>query len=98
MIARTLFVTDLDGTLLRGDRTLSHFTVSTIRSLIERGILITYATARTFQSTFKLTNQIDFKIPVITRNGTIIAGQVLKKEIRMRTFGICRENRFIRQV
>ncbi|MCH5291072.1 MAG: HAD hydrolase family protein [Treponema sp.] len=94
MIARTLFVTDFDGTLLRGDRTLSHFTASTIRSLIERGILITYATARTF----KLTNQIDFKIPVITRNGTIIASQVLKKEIRMRTFGICRENRFIRQV
>ena len=85
-MARTLFVTDLDGTLLRGDRTLSQFTVRTIRGLIERGILITYATARTFQSAFELTNQIDFRLPVITRNGTVIASQVLKKEIRVHSF------------
>jgi len=33
---KTLFVSDLDGTLLRSDETLSQFTIDTINGLTER--------------------------------------------------------------
>lgn len=77
---KTLYVTDLDGTLMRGDKTLSEFTVNTLNQLIDQGMLITYATARTFESAWEITKDIHFQIPVITRNGTVFADQILKKE------------------
>ena len=46
MDKNTLYVTDLDGTLLRSDATLSPYTVSTINRLTEQGLAFTYATAR----------------------------------------------------
>ena len=44
--AKTLYVTDLDGTLLRHDQTVSPFTAETINTLTSRGMLFSYATAR----------------------------------------------------
>ena len=82
----TLYVTDLDGTLMRNDKTLSGFTVSTINSLIDQGMLITYATARSFQSAFEITKDIKFRVPVITRNGTVLADQILKAETEISYF------------
>ena len=82
----TLYVTDLDGTLMRNDKTLSDFTVRTINSLIEQGMLITYATARSFHSAWEITKEIQFSIPVITRNGTVLANQILKKETEISYF------------
>ena len=43
---RTLYVTDLDGTLLRDDGTISPYTAQTLNRLISRGMLISAATAR----------------------------------------------------
>lgn len=83
---KTLYVTDLDGTLMRGDKTLSEFTVNTLNKLIDQGMLITYATARSFQSAWEITKDIHFKIPVITRNGTVFADQILKKETDISRF------------
>lgn len=77
---RTLYVTDLDGTLMRNDKTLSEFTVTTLNRLIGQGMLITYATARSFQSAWEITKDVHFKIPVITRNGTVFADQIRQKE------------------
>lgn len=78
--AKTLYVTDLDGTLLHNDKSLSDYTINTLNKLIEQGILITYATARSFQSAWEITHDIHFTIPVIARNGTVFANQILKKE------------------
>ena len=41
-----LIVTDLDGTLLRNDKTVSDFTIKTLQACRDRGILIAFATAR----------------------------------------------------
>lgn len=38
----TLYVTDLDGTLMRTDKTLSRYTLETVNRLIDEGMLITY--------------------------------------------------------
>lgn len=86
LIMKTLYVTDLDGTLMRDDKTISDRSVEMINRLIQEGILITYATARSIYSASEITEKINFKIPVITRNGTALADGVTKKEIEIEVF------------
>ncbi len=85
---RTLYVTDLDGTLMRNDMTISEESVRIINQLIDNGILITYATARSFHSAYTITKNIRFKLPVITRNGTTFADQIAVKEQETSFFSI----------
>lgn len=47
MKKKTLYVTDLDGTLLGSDSRLSHYTVEILNRLADEGIAVTPATART---------------------------------------------------
>lgn len=83
---KILYVTDLDGTLMHNDKTVSKNTIETLNKLIDKGMLITYATARSFQSAWEITKDIHFQIPVITRNGTVIANQMMKKETEILRF------------
>ena len=46
MTGRTLYVSDLDGTLLRSDERTSDYTNSVINRLTRHGMLFSYATAR----------------------------------------------------
>ena len=85
-IQNTLYVTDLDGTLMRRDETISGFTVQTLNRLIEEGMHITYATARSFHSAYRITRDIRFTAPVITRNGGVIADQIQRKETEILRF------------
>jgi len=85
---RTLYVTDLDGTLMKNDMTISEESVRIINQLIDSGILITYATARSFHSAYTITKNIRFKLPVITRNGTTFADQIVVKEQETSFFSI----------
>ncbi|MBO4864321.1 MAG: HAD hydrolase family protein [Eubacterium sp.] len=81
----TLYVTDLDGTLMRSDKTLSDNTVSIINGLISEGVLFTYATARSIQSSMEVTAGLKLRLPVISRNGTVLAdnstGKMTKKAL-----------------
>ena len=67
----TLYVTDLDGTLMRDDKTISDTTAAILNRLIGQGMPITYATARSIRSASVVTKEIHFQLPVITLNGTI---------------------------
>ena len=69
---KTLYVSDLDGTLLRRDETLSGYTVDTINALIERGMIFSDATARSLVTASKVTAGLSTKIPVIIYNGSFI--------------------------
>ena len=73
MNEKTLFVSDLDGTLMRGDETLSAYTVQAVNRLIEQGMAFTYATARSIESARVITGGLRMKLPVITRNGAVLA-------------------------
>ena len=66
---RTLYVTDLDGTLLRSSETTSDFTNQTINELVEKGMLFSYATARSYSTSAKVTRGLNAKIPLIVYNG-----------------------------
>lgn len=69
---KTLYVSDLDGTLLRSDQKTSLFTNDTINRLIEKGMMFSYATARSFSTAHKVTEGLTANFPVIVYNGTFI--------------------------
>lgn len=93
---KTLYVTDLDGTLMRDDKTISDESTAILNRLLARNILLTYATARSLSSASRITENISFKLPVIIRNGTILADPQTRKEIEISMFG--EELQRIRQV
>ena len=65
MDKNTLYVTDLDGTLLRSDATLSPYTISTINRLTEQGLAFTYATARSIESARPIAGELNLRLPAI---------------------------------
>lgn len=73
---KTLYVSDLDGTLLRSDEKTSDYTNRTIHELVERGMLFSYATARSFQTSHKVTKGLSAQIPLIIYNGSMTVGNV----------------------
>ena len=80
-------MTDLDGTLMRDDKTISNESVVILNRLFSQGIFLTYATARSLSSASEITKSISFNLPVIIRNGTILADPQSRKEIEISKFG-----------
>ena len=68
----TLFVTDLDGTLLTPDAVLPDGAVEAIWDLYRRGIRLTYATARTIRSAAFILEGLPFPAPVALMNGVLM--------------------------
>ena len=69
---KTLYVSDLDGTLLRSDISTSDYTNQTINRLAAQGMLFSYATARSYLTSTKVTRGLNAQIPLIVYNGTLI--------------------------
>lgn len=69
---RTLFLSDLDGTLLGSNQKASAFTTETINRLVREGMHFSYATARSFSTARKVTAGLDARIPLIVYNGAFI--------------------------
>jgi len=78
---KVLYISDLDGTLLRSDETISKTTASIINKLVNNGLLFSYATARSLVTSKHVTKGIEANIPVIVYNGTFImdyqSGEIL---------------------
>ena len=72
MTEKILYITDLDGTLLRNDATVSDFTKDTLNSMMKSGMIFSYATARAYATASKVTAGIDINVPVVVYNGTFI--------------------------
>jgi len=74
MKSKTLFVSDLDGTLLTPQATLRAGDADRINALTARGVQITFATARTIESAGKILADIRFAPdapPVSLMNGVL---------------------------
>ena len=69
-MARTLYVTDLDGTLLGPDGSLSEASAGLLAAAVERGVLVTCATARSWTTTQRVLGRFRFALPVVLYNGT----------------------------
>lgn len=70
-INRKTFLFDLDGTLLRSDKSISDYTSCTLRKCKEKGILIGIATARSERNSEKYISEINPDI-VISSGGALI--------------------------
>lgn len=69
----TLYVSDLDGTLLATDGAVSERSADLLNAVIDEGGLVTFATARSFASARGATKAVSFALPLITYGGTMVA-------------------------
>jgi hydroxymethylpyrimidine pyrophosphatase-like HAD family hydrolase len=68
----TLYITDLDGTLLRGDSSLSPYAVEALNRMIGEGLMFSVATSRARQTTHKLIGTLNLSLPVVLGDGVFI--------------------------
>ncbi|CAM3154043.1 HAD family hydrolase [Paenibacillus lupini] len=73
------YLTDLDGTLLRSDETMSDDTIEQLKEAIGAGIVFSYSTARSYTSSAKVTSDIPWRYPVVIYNGAMIYDPVEKR-------------------
>ncbi len=80
-----LYISDLDGTLLTSGQNISPKSLEIINGLTDRGMIFTYATARSIITARKVTAGLRVKYPVIVYNGAFImdnsTGERLVKNI-----------------
>lgn len=69
---KTLYVSDLDGTLLHSDRKVSEYSYTTLNKYMEEGLLFTFATARSIHSAKKVSAGLNTPYPLIVYNGTLV--------------------------
>jgi len=73
-VNKHLYITDLDGTLLRNDQSISPYSHNKLKQLInEKQVHFTVATARSYRYTKEVLSGIDIKLPVILKNGAVTA-------------------------
>lgn len=68
----TLYVSDLDGTLLGPQGRVTDFTARVINRLVDRGVRFTYATARSLYSSGAVTQGLTKRLPVVLYNGAFV--------------------------
>ncbi len=72
ILINTLYVSDLDGTLLDKDSNISEYSKAKITELMSKGMKFTIATARSWSSASKLVKDLNLTLPVATYNGAFI--------------------------
>ncbi|MBW8014825.1 MAG: Cof-type HAD-IIB family hydrolase [Planctomycetes bacterium] len=81
MSDKVIYVSDLDGTLLRNDGTISAYSRQKLVELIEAGVNITVASARSIPSLKHVLHDIPFRLPVIEINGAFITDFASSKHL-----------------
>ena len=86
MKAQTLYISDLDGTLLNRDSVVSPHSIEKINTLLQKGMLFTVATARTPATVVPLLQQLNLNIPAILMNGAVLYDIQQRRYIRSNGF------------
>lgn len=68
-----LYISDLDGTLLQPNGTLSTVSKKRLNNLIEEGMKFTIATARNYDSAHPILEGLNLKLPAVLFNGVYLA-------------------------
>ena len=79
---KTLYISDLDGTLLDATPKTSEYTNAVIKELHDNDIIFSFATARSYTTAKKVTRGLSMKYPAVVHNGTFIVdtqGKILAK-------------------
>lgn len=80
-MSKTLYLCDLDGTLLRSDERISEYTANTVNRFVREGGFFSYATARSFVTASKVTAGLTAEFPVICYNGAFIIDNATREPI-----------------
>ena len=72
MKTRTLYISDLDGTLLDSNSIVTSHSIENINHLLQKGMLFTIATARTPATVVPLLKQLQLDLPVVLMNGAVL--------------------------
>lgn len=62
---KTLYISDLDGTLLNSDKEITTYTRDTLNKLMAGGLQFSIATARTASSAVKILSGLNINVPVV---------------------------------
>lgn len=80
---KTLYISDLDGTLLDSNVEITEYTKNTLNALTEKGMNFSVATARTLASVEKILDGVNINVPIILMNGVVIYDMQSKKYIQI---------------
>lgn len=82
----TLFVSDLDGTLLTKEERVSEYSREHLNALLAKGIRFTYATARSVGSAARALQGLNTSLPAVYYNGGLIYDRVTRETLRYNCF------------
>lgn len=82
MLAETLYISDMDGTLLDPEATLSPYSKNVLQNLLAQGLQFTVATARTFGSAGEILKDVPLSLPVILMNGVLVYDPVKQQYLK----------------
>ena len=84
---KVLYVSDLDGTLITRNERISEYSLGILNALIGRGLLFTYATARSLDSADRAVAWLKHSLPVVIYNGALILDPVSREPSYSVSFG-----------
>lgn len=68
----TLYISDLDGTLLNSSGKIKPRTAAMLNDMIENGVMFTYCTARRIHSSAPIMKDVNIQLPVALMNGVFM--------------------------
>lgn len=79
---KTLYISDMDGTLLQSDGTLSEYTKEKLNEFYENGIPFSVATARSMVSAMPILEGVHFAAPIVLMNGVFVYDTETKRAVK----------------
>ena len=70
---KKIYISDLDGTLLRNDATMSKQSITILNKLLSEGLLFTVASARSVITIREVINGVNLSLPIIELNGAFVS-------------------------
>lgn len=82
-MSKTLYISDLDGTLLDSSASVSENTVKLLNDIIRSGGYFSFATARTAVTAVPITRRININVPVVLMNGVCVYDTASQEYVRI---------------
>ncbi len=79
---KTLYISDMDGTLLQSDGRMSEFTKEKLNEFHEKEIAFSVATARSMISAMPILEGVHFAAPIVLMNGVFVYDTETKKAVK----------------
>ena len=83
MRSKTLYLSDLDGTLLQNDATLSPYAVRELNRMIEKGLCFSISSARSTGTVIGILEGLRLNVPIALFNGVIYYDYNAAKFVRV---------------